>query len=101
MDIAWSRECVEYALFSPTSRTVTLRVMEGPSEEVRLIGGGTYRSSVKGQDEPKGCFVKNKPPAITGGTNRFFYLSRAHILGHLPGALKVGGGFVVIAADKA
>ncbi|WP_407922919.1 hypothetical protein [Acutalibacter muris] len=47
MDIAWSRECVEYALFSPTSRTVTLRVMEGPSEEVRLIGGGTYRSSVK------------------------------------------------------
>ncbi len=65
------------------------------------MAGGHIEVPQKGQDEPKGCFGKNKPPAITGGTNRFFYLSRAHILGHLPGALKVGGGFIVIAADKA
>ncbi len=47
VDVSWDGEKVEYALRSPTGRTVHLRVANSAAEEIDLVPGETYRNSIE------------------------------------------------------
>ncbi len=47
VDVSWDSEKVEYALRSPTGRTVHLRVADSAAKEIHLVPGETYRNSIE------------------------------------------------------